>query len=63
MFSSCESLYTLRLNNCNGYTVNKLITSEYFPTNAIEGKTRTIYCKESAADGLTPPENWVFSFV
>jgi hypothetical protein len=33
------------------------------PTDAIDGVTRTIYCKEENAIGLTPPENWEFSYV
>ena len=63
MFGNCTSLHTLRLNNCSNDTINKIITSAGFPTNAIEGVTRTIYCKESEVTGFTPPENWVFSYV
>ena len=63
MFSSCTSLHTLRLDNCSNDTINKIITSKGFPTNAIDGVTRTIYCKEENAAGLTPPTNWVFSYV
>ena len=63
MFSGCTALHTLRLDNCNNDTINKIITSGYFPTNAIEGVTRTIYCKEENAAGLVAPTNWVFSYV
>jgi surface protein len=63
MFSNCTSLHTLRLDNCSNTTISKIITSSKFPTNAIEGVTRTIYCKEENAAGLTPPTNWVFSFI
>ena len=63
MFSGCTALHTLRLDNCNNDTINKIITSGYFPTAAISGVTRTIYCKESEAAGLTAPKNWVFSYV
>ena len=63
MFDRCTSLHTLRLDNCNNYTINKIITSSNFPTEAIDGKTRTIYCKEANATGLTPPTNWVFSYI
>ena len=63
ILKDCNSLHTLRLDNCNNDTINKIITSKNFPTNAIEGVTRTIYCKEENAAGLTPPENWVFSYV
>ena len=63
MFGNCNSLHTLRLDNCSNDTINKIINSPGFPTNAIEGVTRTIYCKEENAAGLTAPENWVFSYV
>ena len=63
MFNGCTALHTLRLDNCNNDTINKIITSGYFPTAAISGVTRTIYCKESEAAGLTAPKNWVFSYV
>jgi surface protein len=63
VFQNCTSLHTLRLDNCSYDTIRRIITSLYFPTNAIEGVTRTIYCKEENAAGLTPPTNWVFSYV
>jgi surface protein len=63
MFSGCNSLHTLRLDNCSNDTISKIIKSSGFPTYAITGVTRTIYCKESEATGLTPPTNWVFSYV
>lgn len=63
MFYKCTSLQELRLDNCNTDTINKIITSMNFPTNVIEGQVRTIYCKEENAAGLTPPTNWVFSFI
>ena len=63
VFYSCHSLHTLRLDNCSNNTISMIITSSNLPTNAIEGVTRTIYCKESEAAGLTPPKNWVFEFV
>jgi surface protein len=62
-FSGCDSLTTLRLDNCNNTTINKLITNGDFPTEAISGKTRRIYCKRANAAGLTPPTNWVFSYI
>ena len=62
MFSYCSSLHTIKLNNCSNDTISKIITSGGFPTGDI-GVTRTIYCKESEAVGLTPPDNWVFSYV
>ena len=63
MFSGCNSLHTLRLDNCSNDTINKIINSPGFPTNAIAGVTKTIYCKEANAAGLTAPTNWVFSYV
>jgi surface protein len=63
MFGGCGSLHTLHLDNCSNYTINKIITSPNFQTGAIEGVTRTIYCKEENATGLTPPTNWVFSYI
>ena len=63
MLEGCNSLHTLRLDNCSNDTISKIITSVGFPTNAIDGVTRTIYCKEENAAGLTPPTNWVFSYV
>jgi surface protein len=63
MLQNCKALHTLRLDNCSNDTINKIITSKNFPTNAIEGVTRKIFCKESEAAGLTAPENWVFEFI
>ena len=63
VFRSCTSLHTLRLDNCSNDTINKIITSAYFPTNEIKGITRKIYCKEENAAGLTEPTNWKFEFI
>jgi surface protein len=63
IFQGCNALHTLRLDNCSNDTINKLINSTAFPTNAIEGVTRTIYCKEENAAGLVAPTNWVFSYI
>ena len=63
MLDGCTSLHTLRLDNCSRDTINKIITSSNFPTNAIDGVTRTIYCKEEEAWDLTPPTNWVFEYI
>ena len=63
MFYNCTSLYTIKLNNCNNYTIRRIINSESFPTDAIDGVTRKIYCKEENAAGLIAPTNWVFEFV
>jgi surface protein len=63
VFYNCNALHTLRLDNCDNNTISKIISTSKFPTNAIDGVTRTIYCKEENAAGLTPPTNWTFSFV
>lgn len=63
MFYYCYRLHTLRLDNCDNATIKKIIESSNFPTNKINGVTKTIYCKRENAVGLTPPTNWVFSFI
>ena len=63
MFSSCNSLHKLYLNECDSNTIRKIINSCNLPTNAISGVTRTIYCKSTAVSNLTPPTNWVFSYI
>ena len=63
MFYNCTSLHTIRLDNCDNYTINKIITSSSFPTGTISGVTRKIYCKQANASGLTAPTNWTFSYV
>ena len=63
MFANCSKLHTLHLDNCSNDTINKIITSYNFPTNNIDGQVRTIYCREENAAGLTPPTNWVFSYI
>ena len=63
VFRNCNSLHTLHLDNWDNETISKIIGCSYFPKNAIEGVTKTIYCKEENAAGLTAPTNWVFSFI
>lgn len=62
MFGYCDSLHTLRLDNCNDVTISLIIYSSNFPTNAINGVARNIYCKQSESydRGLLPPKNWFF---
>ena len=75
-FYRCRVLRTLRLDNCPGDTINKIITSTNFPTGVItdssgkeilddEGNTipRKIYCKQANAEGLTLPDGWEFVYV
>ena len=61
MLNGCKALVELRLDNCNNTTINKIITSSYFPTFT-DGSTHIIYCKEENATGLTAPTGWTFSF-
>ena len=63
MFKNCNSLHTLRLDNCNNTTIKRIFDTENFPTDEISGVTRKIYCKRANASGLTPPTNWVFSYI
>jgi hypothetical protein len=60
MFSSCYSLAELHLDNWSNANISKIITN--LPADN-SGVTRTIYCKESEAAGLTLPEGWVFSYI
>jgi surface protein len=63
MFTSCNKLHTLHLDNCSNDTISKIITSTGFPTNHIDGIKGTIYCKKENAAGLTPPTNWAFEYI
>jgi surface protein len=63
MFYNCSNLHTIRMDNCSYTTIFEIIHNASIPTNAINGVIRTIYCKEENAAGLTPPTNWVFSYV
>ena len=59
MLASCNSLHTLRLDNCNRTTINRIINS--LPTGNI-GVSRIIYCDEANATELKAPTGWRFSF-
>ena len=63
MLVGCDKLQELRLNNCDSKTISKIINAYGFPTGAITGVTRKIYCKEANVAGLTAPDGWVFEFV
>lgn len=63
MLENCNNLHTLRLDNCDNFTLQSIINWGDLPTSAIDGVTRTIYCKESQMDEVIKPENWVFSYV
>ena len=60
MFNGCSKLHTLRLDNCSYDTINKIINSLEFPTEAIEGVTRKIYVNPDNLGDLLPRPNWVF---
>lgn len=55
------SFSKLRLDNCSRNTIEKIITSEGFPTS--DYGTHEIYVKSSRINNLTPPEGWVFVYV
>lgn len=72
-FYRCRVLRTLRLDNCPGDTINKIITSTGFPTGVItdssgkeilddEGNTipRKIYVNPDNIGDLTAPDGWIF---
>ena len=61
MLIGCKRLHTLRLDNCNEGTINKIIKSVMFPTGEAEDYegTRKIYCKKENAVGSTP-DGWEF---
>ena len=69
-FHGCDKLHTIKLDNCSLSTIEIIIRSSGFTTNAIKGITRTIYVDKSLVitdgkivDGglkIYPPTNWVF---
>lgn len=60
MFSLCYELRELRLDNCSNDTINKIITSDGFPTGAILDVTRKIYVNPDNIGNLEAPNGWVF---
>lgn len=64
MLSGCRRLIELRLDNCNNYTIDRIINSNDFPTGTTTiSDTRLIYCKESERGDLQPPDGWDFEYV
>ena len=60
MFRNCTALHTIRLDNCSNDTINKVVTSSNFPTDAITDITRKIYINPDNKGDLTAPSPWVF---
>ena len=67
MLEGCDSLHTLRLDNCNNATVSKIINESGMPQGQAyinnEYVTRKIYGKAEAAEGLTLPPGWSWEMV
>jgi surface protein len=59
-FGSCNSLHTLKLNNCDYNTIKRIILYSNLPTTAIEGVTRKIYVNRDNVADLSAPTNWIF---
>lgn len=62
MFHMCTTLSMILLDNCDHDTISKIINSSSFPTDDI-GERRRISVRRTEAYGLTPPENWEFTYV
>ena len=64
MLGSCNKLCTLRLDNCNNTTINKITTSYNFPTGKTpSGQNRLLYCKEENFIGIAYPGGWEPRFI
>ena len=61
--ANCTNLRILRLDNCDFQTIENIINSSGFPTNAINGVTRIIYCRSEEANDIVAPENWRFMYI
>ena len=59
-----DTVLDVRLDNCSNDTINKIITSDYFPTHsATVANNYKIYCKQANVSGLTAPTGWTFTYV
>ena len=56
--SLLDSFSKLRLDNCDRNTIEKIITSEGFPTK--DYGSREIYVRSDQVEGLIAPEGWTF---
>lgn len=63
MFYMCTNLLMILLDNCDRNTISKVINSSGFPTNELTNYRRKISVRGKNVVGLTPPENWSFSYV
>lgn len=66
IISNCTNLYTLRLDNCNKDTIGSILSwADIARGNSYNPPTKlgTIFCKESMAEGITPPYGWEFEYV
>lgn len=61
--NGCPNLHTIRMDNCNSYTISKIIEgiSGSYPSN--DTTIRRIYCKQVYASGLTAPRGWQFEYI
>ena len=57
----CPNLHTIRMDNCNSYTISKIIKG--IPNFKNDGTIRRIYCKQTNATGLTAPGGWQFEYI
>lgn len=63
MFFGCTHLKTLRLDNCNRYTIEKIINSTNFPTGTLYVTDRKIFCKRANVVDLKEPDDWKFEYI
>jgi surface protein len=66
MLEGCNSLTTLRLDNCSNATISKIINESgmpqepYYDGNTGENVNRKMYCKASEIGDLVAPNGWEF---
>ena len=63
MFTGCNNLRSIRLDNCDHDTIMKLITDSGLPSETITGVTKRIYVKQANITGLTAPDGWIFDYI
>ena len=66
MLEGCNSLHTLRLDNCSKATISKIINESGMPQEQVydysinENVNRKMYCKASEIGDLVAPNGWEF---